>query len=158
MGQSNKKYPCFIINVITSTALTIENNGGKVDFANMNEFDCPSFNQDMEMTGFFPDGAIKLHNRLLANDAFIISSPEYNGTMPGVLKNAIDWVPRFRPQPFNKHHAFLMSASPPIAEGNRTLWSLRVPLEHLGTNVYPKMFSLAIADNAFTAESSIGDK
>ena len=104
----------------------------------------------MESEGDFPDGAKELHQRLLASDAFIISSPEYNGSMPGLLKNTIDWVSRFRPQPFNQRQALLMSASPSMAGGNRGLWSLRIPLEHLGARVYPNMFSLAMAHQAFT--------
>ena len=71
-------------------ALAIEKNGGQVDFASMSEFDCPSFNQDMESTNSHPAGAEEFRKRLLANDAFIISSPEYNGSMPGFLKNTID--------------------------------------------------------------------
>ena len=135
----------------------IEKNGVKVDFANMNEFDCSSFNQDLEINNFHPEGAEEFRKRILANDAFIISSPEYNGSMPGLLKNSIDWVSRFRPQPFNERHALLMSASPSMAGGNRGLWSLRIPLEHLGTSVYPNMFSLAMAHKAFTTEGKIAD-
>ncbi len=135
----------------------IEKNGGIVDFANMNEFDCPSFNQDLEANNLQPQGAGEFRNRILANDAFIISSPEYNGSMPGLIKNAIDWVSRFRPQPFNGRHALLMSASPSMAGGNKALWSLRMPLEHLGTNVFPNMFSLAMAHKAFTPAGKIAD-
>lgn len=135
----------------------IEKHGGLADFADMNEFDCPSFNQDMEDKNVVPDGAIHLRERLLANDAFIISSPEYNASMPGHLKNTIDWVSRFRPQPFNERHALLMSASPSMAGGNRGLWSLRIPLEHLGTRVFPDMFSLATAHQAFDSEGNISN-
>lgn len=138
-------------------AQVIEKNGGKADFALMSEFDCPSFNQDVEAKGTMPDGAIEFRKRLLANDAFIISSPEYNGSMPGYLKNAIDWVSRFRPQPFNERHALLMSASPSMAGGNRALWSLRIPFEHLGTRVFPNMFSLATAHKAFEVDGNISD-
>jgi len=138
-------------------ALVIEKNGATADFAYMSEFDCPSYNQDLESNGL-PDGAIKFRKRLLEADAFIIASPEYNGSMPGYLKNTIDWVSRFRPQPFNESHALLMSASPSMAGGNRALWSLRMPLEHLGTNVFPNMFSLATAHKAFTAEGKIADE
>ena len=118
----------------------IRKKGAIADFANMSEFDCPSFNQDLEVNDFHPKGAEEFRKRLVANDAFIISSPEYNGSMPGLLKNLIDWVSRFRPQPFNEKHALLMSSSPSMAGGNRALWSLRMPLEHLGSNVYPNMF------------------
>lgn len=138
-------------------ALAIEKNGGKADFANMSEFDCPSFNQDLELKDIHPEGAIEFNKRLLVNDAFIISSPEYNGSIPGFLKNAIDWVSRFRPQPFNERNALLMSASPSMAGANRALWSLRIPFEHLGARVFPNMFSLAMAHKAFTPGGNIAD-
>ena len=136
----------------------IEANGGIVDFAGMNEFDCPSYNQDLESSDSMPEAATEFRKRILASDAFIIASPEYNGSMPGVLKNSIDWVSRFRPQPFKDKHALLMSASPSMAGGNRGLWSLRVPLEGLGANVYPAMFSLATAHKSFTPEGSLTDE
>ena len=139
-------------------AKVIEQHGGTVDFADMKEFDCPTFNQDLEVDNYHPDGAESLRKRILANDGIIISSPEYNGSMPGNLKNIIDWTSRFRPQPFHQHHALLMSASPSMAGGNRGLWALRVPLEHLGTRVYPDMFSLATAYEAFDEDGSLKDK
>ena len=143
--------------LIKTAIPVIEKNGGIVNYAHMNEFHCPSYNQDIEVQGSFPDGAQAFHQRLLDCDAFIISSPEYNGSMPGLLKNTIDWVSRFRPQPFNQLHALLMSASPSMAGGNRGLWSLRIPLEHLGARVYPDMFSLAMAHQAFSPEGEIKD-
>ncbi len=136
----------------------IEKHNGVVDFASMTEFDAPSFNQDLEVNDFHPKGAEEFRKRILANDAFIISSPEYNGSMPGLIKNSIDWVSRFRPQPFNEKHALLMSASPSMAGGNRALWQLRMPLEHLGANVFPNMFSLAMAHKAFNADDNIADE
>ncbi|WP_205513941.1 NADPH-dependent FMN reductase [Longitalea arenae] len=142
--------------LINLAANIIEKNNGKVDLASMSEFDCPSFNQDLETTAT-PTGATEFRKRLLANDAFIISSPEYNGSVPGVLKNVIDWVSRFRPQPFNERHALLMSASPSMVGGNRGLWALRIPLEHLGARVFPDMFSLAMAHKEFTDEGALKD-
>lgn len=136
----------------------ITKNGGIVDYATMSEFDSPSFNQDLEVKGIYPDQAERFRQRIESNDAFIISSPEYNGSLPGVLKNAIDWVSRVRPQPFNEKNALLMSASPSMAGGNRALWSLRMPLEHLGTRVFPNMFSLAMAHKAFSPEGNIADE
>jgi NAD(P)H-dependent FMN reductase len=136
----------------------IEKHGGIVDFASMSEFDCPSLNQDLETNDFHPEGAIEFRKRLLANDAFIISSPEYNGSMPGLLKNSIDWVSRFRPQPFNEMHALLMSASPSMGGANHGLWSLRIPLEKLGTNIFSSMFSLASAHKAFTADETLAKR
>jgi chromate reductase, NAD(P)H dehydrogenase (quinone) len=129
-------------------ARAIEQNGGFADFASMAAFDCPSYSQDVEEREGCPPGAAEFRRRLEANDAFVIASPEYNASMPGLLKNAVDWVSRYRPQPFNERHALLMSASPSMVGGNRGLWSLRVPLEHLGARVFPDMFSLATAHEA----------
>jgi chromate reductase, NAD(P)H dehydrogenase (quinone) len=138
-------------------AATIEANGAEVDLASMREFDSPSYDADVQHNGGFPAGAEMLRLRLEANDAFVVSAPEYNNSMPGALKNAIDWVSRYHPQPFNERHALLLSASPSMVGGNRGLWALRVPFEHLGARVYPDMFSLAQAHNAFTEEESIAN-
>lgn len=124
-------------------------NGATVDLATMRDFDVPAYDGDIESGDGIPAGAQALRQRLTSNDAFIIAAPEYNASMPGVLKNLIDWTSRFRPQPFDGRHALIMSASPSMAGGNRGLWSLRVPLEHLGARVYPDMFSLAMAHKAF---------
>jgi len=127
----------------------------KVDHAKMSEFDTPSFNQELEANDNHPPGAQEFRKRILDNDAFIIASPEYNASMPGLIKNAIDWVSRYRPQPFNERHCLLMSASPSMVGGNRGVWALRVPLEHLGARVYPDMFSLAMAHQAFNPDGSL---
>ena len=133
----------------------VKKNGGIADYAEMKEFDVPSFNQDLEGDNVHPSGAVEFRKRILANDAFIIASPEYNGSMPGLIKNAIDWVSRFRPQPFNERHGLLMSAAPSMGGGNKSLWTLRVPLEHLGSRIYPDMFSLATAHQAFDEEGKL---
>lgn len=130
-------------------ATVAEGKGGTVDRAHMADFDCPSYDADVERADGVPAEAQRLRDRLVAADAFIIASPEYNASMPGCLKNAIDWASRIRPQPFNGRQGMLLSASPSMAGGNRGLWSLRVPLEHLGARVYPDMFSLAQAHEAF---------
>ncbi len=139
------------------TRKVLEQRGVEVDCAALSDFDCPSFDQDLETDGL-PGGAQRLRDRLVACDALLIASPEYNGSMPGVLKNTIDWVSRFRPQPFNGKQAFLMSASPSMAGGRAGLWALRVPLEHLGARVYPDMFSLAQAHTAFDEQGAIADE
>jgi NAD(P)H-dependent FMN reductase len=138
-------------------AATIEANGGIVDSTAMPEFDTPSYNADVQDGEGIPPGAERLRACIEGNDAFVISSPEYNASMPGLLKNTIDWVSRFSPQPFNEKHGLLLSASPSMAGGNRGLWALRVPFEHLGARLYPDMFSLAQAHRAFDAEGRIAD-
>jgi chromate reductase, NAD(P)H dehydrogenase (quinone) len=130
-------------------AAVVQEHGAIADRAAMADFDCPSYDADVERETGVPAGAQRLRDRLVAADAFVIASPEYNASMPGYLKNAIDWASRIRPQPFNGRQGMLLSASPSMAGGNRGLWSLRVPLEHLGARVYPDMFSLAQAHQAF---------
>ena len=138
-------------------ATAVEANGGEVDVASMRDFDAPSYDQDVQHEQGFPPGAEEFRRRLEACHGFVVASPEYNASMPGVLKNAIDWVSRFQPQPFNERHGLLMSASPSMSGGNRGLWALRVPFEHLGARLYPDMFSLAQAHLAFTPEGRIAD-
>ncbi|HJS48205.1 MAG TPA: NAD(P)H-dependent oxidoreductase [Gemmatimonadales bacterium] len=116
-----------------------------------------SLDGDVEREGPMPEGAVRLRDRLLGTDGFILVAPEYNASMPGILKNVIDWTSRFKPQPFSRRYGMLMSASPSMTGGNRGLWALRVPLEHLGARVYPDMFSLAQAHQAFDAEGGIAD-
>jgi chromate reductase, NAD(P)H dehydrogenase (quinone) len=138
-------------------AVTIEANHGEVDLASMSDFDTPSYSADVQNEQGFPPGAEEFRRRLEANDAFVVSSPEYNASMPGLLKNAIDWVSRYHPQPFNERSGLLLSASPSMVGGNRGLWALRVPFEHLGARLYPDMFSLAQAHNAFDEEGRIAN-
>ena len=138
-------------------AATVEANGGDVDLASMADFDSPSYDGDVQSSDGFPAGADEFRRRLLLADAFVVASPEYNASVPGALKNAIDWVSRFQPQPFNQRHGLLMSASPSMVGGNRGLWALRVPFEHLGARVYPDMFSLAQAHTAFGADGRIAN-
>src|SRR5262245_19707268 len=101
----------------TLAAMTIRAKGGDVDLASMADFDCPSYNQDVQVGHGFPEVAHEFRRRLEACDGLVISSPEYNGSMPGALKNSIDWLSRFNPQPFNERHALLLSASPSMIGG-----------------------------------------
>ncbi len=133
-------------------------NGGMVDRASLQDFDAPSYDGDVELADGIPSGAEEFRRRLEAADAFVIASPEYNGSMPGALKNAIDWVSRFRPQPFHERHGLLLSASPLMVGGNRGALALRMPLEHLGARMYPDIFSLAQAHRGFDGDGRIADK
>ncbi|WP_351228123.1 NAD(P)H-dependent oxidoreductase [Streptomyces sp. NPDC002133] len=138
-------------------ARLIADSGATADLATMREFEMPLYDGDAEAAEGVPAGALALRGRLEECEAFVISSPEYNASVPGVLKNAIDWVSRVQPQPFKDKHAMLVSASPSMVGGNRGLWALRVPLEHLGTRVYPDMFSLGMAHQGFTDDGLLTD-
>ena len=118
----------------------IEAGGGSVDLASMREFDAPSFNADDESQQWAPrPGPASVPgtgSRAAQGPSW---SPRRSTTARcrAFLKNLIDWVSRARPQPFNERHGLLLSASPSMGGGNRGLWALRVPLEHLGARVYP---------------------
>jgi chromate reductase, NAD(P)H dehydrogenase (quinone) len=142
--------------VAVLAARVAERSGASVDHASMRDFDVPSYDGDAEKAQGIPKGAEELRRRLIESDAFIVSSPEYNGSMPGAFKNLIDWTSRFRPQPFDGKHGLLVSASPSMGGGNRGLWALRMPLEHLGARIYPDMFSLSQAHKALV-EGDIAD-
>jgi chromate reductase len=138
-------------------AAVAEDKGATVEKASMIDFECPAYDMDIELSKGLPAGAQALHDKLVATDGFMIASPEYNASMSGVLKNTIDWVSRFRPQPFNGKQGFLMAASPSMTGGKIGLWALRQPLEHLGARVYPDMFALAQAHHGFDSSGRIAD-
>ncbi|MDH2392564.1 NAD(P)H-dependent oxidoreductase [Streptomyces sp. HNM0663] len=125
------------------------------DLAHIRDFAVPPYDGDAEAAHGPPEGATALRDRVRQAHAFVIASPEYNASVPGTVKNAIDWVSRFRPQPFKDKQTLLVSASPSMVGGNRGLWALRVPLEHLGARVYPDMFSLARAHQAFAPDGGL---
>ncbi len=141
----------------SQVARLIAESGADVDLASMRDFSMPLYDGDAEYAEGPPEGALALCDLLEWCDAFVISSPEYNASFPGVLKNAIDWVSRIQPQPFKTKYALLVSASPSQVGGNRGLWALRVPLEHLGTRVYPDMFSLARAHEGFAEDGRLAN-
>jgi NAD(P)H-dependent FMN reductase len=131
--------------------------GAEVDVAEFAEFEMPLFNHDVQESTGFPAGAQELARRVQAADGLLIASPEYNYSLPGTLKNAIDWVSRMRPMPFRGRTAFLMAASGGLVGGIRGLWQLRIPLEGCGVVIYPDMFPLSNARDAFTEAGGLKD-
>src|SRR5688572_17148243 len=85
--------------LITLAADIARSQGAEVDLAEFGEFDMPLYNGDVDAGQGKPPGAIELQRRIEAADSLMIASPEYNYSMPGTLKNALDWVSRFRPMP-----------------------------------------------------------
>jgi len=130
---------------LLSLALNIaEENKCKTERIELLDFEAPIYDGDIEAKDGVPQK--------------VISSPEYNLSTPGGLKNTIDWFSRHKPQPFKGKSILLLSASPSMVGGNRGLWSLRVPLEALGAFVYPDMFSLALCEQAFDENLQLKDQ
>jgi NAD(P)H-dependent FMN reductase len=131
--------------------------GLEVDLADFHEFDMPLYDADLQASSGFPTGAGELARRIESADGLMIASPEYNYSMPGTLKNAIDWVSRMKPMPLSGKHGVLLAASASLVGGIRGLWALRVPLEGLGVTLYPGMFALAQAQQAFDERGKLKD-
>lgn len=73
--------------------------------------DVPFYDGDVEAAGF-PPAVTALQQAILAADGLVIASPEYNHSVPGVLKNAIDWLSRTQPKTFAGKPLALMGATP----------------------------------------------
>ena len=84
----------------------------------------PLYDGDLESAGGIPDSVAKLADQIAAADAVIISTPEYNKMLTGVLKNALDWVSRVKPQPWEGKPVAVMSAAGGRAGGERAQASL----------------------------------
>jgi NAD(P)H-dependent FMN reductase len=123
--------------------------GAEVDLAEFREFDMPLYDGDVQVETGIPPGAEELARRVAAVDGIMIASPEYNYSLPGTLKNAIDWVSRVKPMPLRGKSGFLLAASNGQVGGIRGLWQLRIPLEGLGVTLDPDMYALPWASKAF---------
>ena len=134
-----------------------ENWNHEITMKTLNDFELPLYNADQNEQQGLPEAAKKFIAQMHAADRTIIISPEYNFSIPGTLKNLIDWVSRENPMPWTNQILCLMSASPALAGGNRGLWATRIPLECCGAFVFPNMFSLPKATNAFDESGNLTD-
>ena len=85
----------------------------------------PLYNFDIQNTTGFPAGVTTLADAIRAADGVIFCTPEYNFSLPGGLKNAIDWVSRLPNQPFAGKRVAIQSASPGPLGGARVQYDLR---------------------------------
>src|SRR3954465_5369941 len=85
----------------------------------------PHYNHDDQEAAGFPESVTAFADAIRAADGVIIVSPEYNWTIPGTLKNAIDWVSRMTEQPFKDKPVALQSVSPALLGGSRMQYHLR---------------------------------
>lgn len=132
--------------------------GSAVELPDFRELSMPLYDGDLEADAGLPRGAQALVAHLHWADAVMIASPEYNYSISGVLKNTIDWVSRARPMPWRGKSIYLMSASPSAMGGVRGLWQTRIPLEGCGAVVFPDMFALARAHDAFAPSGALKDE
>ena len=86
----------------------------------------PLYDGDLEEAEGVPAAAQALADEIAAADAVAISTPEYNKAFSGVLKNAIDWVSRTKPNPWLNKPVAIMSATAGRAGGERSQSALRL--------------------------------
>jgi chromate reductase len=98
--------------------------------------DIPLYNFDIQDSSGFPGPVNDLAAAIKAADGLLICSPEYNWSIPGVLKNAIDWVSRTKDQPFAGKPVAFQSASGGLLGGSRMQYHLRQSLTSLDVHLF----------------------
>lgn len=88
----------------------------------------PLYDGDLEAASGLPPEARLLVAQIREADAVVIATPEYNKSIPGVLKNALDWVSRARPGPLTGKPLAIVSAADGRAGGERSQFALRLAL------------------------------
>lgn len=139
-----------------AVGLLVRHGQASAEFADLRDYPMPLYDGDIERSGI-PNSVLALANRVADADALVIATPEYNGSISSVLKNAIDWLSRVKPVPLAGKHVLLLAASPGGWGGIRGLWHSRVPFEALGAHVFPQMMSLPAAGSAFDERGRLTD-
>ena len=119
--------------------------------------DVPLFNQDVQDKGF-PEAVMRLAQQIREADALLIASPEYNFSISGVLKNAIDWLSRVPAPPFKDKPVAILSATMGPLGGARQQYELRKVLgcQEALVLLKPEVF-IGQAQTKFDAEGKLTD-
>lgn len=136
-----------------------EEAGAQVTYIDLKDYPMPIYNADLQDTQGFPPIAAAFQRLLLEHDGLLIASPEYNASLPAVLKNAIDWASRANgdiklAECFKGKFAAIMTASPGAFGGIRCLGHLRDVLTILPVNVLPSEIAVAKVGGMFDGDSS----
>ena len=137
--------------------------GADVTVIDLRDFAMPLYDGDLEHQQGLPSSARKLKDLMLSHQGFLISAPEYNSSISGVLKNTIDWVsrPSEGEEPlacFKGKVAGIMSASPGGLGGLRGLVHVRAILENIYVLVIPDQIAVGKAHEVFNADGTLKDK
>lgn len=116
--------------------------GHEVLFEEYLSLDMPPYNDELSSEALLKKTKNLFAERTAAVDGLIISSPEYNWSYPGTLKNILDWTSRLAPCPLAGKTVLLLSATPAMRGGLNGLMHLRAPFEALRATVFPRVFPL----------------
>lgn len=134
--------------------------GADVTEIDLRDFPVPIYDGDLEAEQGLPPKARELRQLMLEHQGFLIASPEYNGSIPALLKNLIDWTSRAVDgqdglAPYRNKVAVLMSASPGSYGGLRGLVHVRAILGNIGVIVLPEQLAVGKAHEAFSLDGSM---
>ncbi|MEQ1941063.1 NAD(P)H-dependent oxidoreductase [Mesorhizobium sp. VNQ89] len=138
--------------------------GADVTRISLGDYPLPLVDQDLEKEKGVPENAVKLARQIASHDGFLIASPEYNASIPPLLKNAIDWVSRVRRdqgrpfKPFDGRIAALCSSSDGSFAGMRGLYHLRAVLMACQVEVITPQCSVARASEAFDEDGQFREE
>ena len=143
--------------LIESAVLAGRTLGARMSILDLRDLDLPIYDPGVRPDDA-PEGAMTLRRIIAGHDGFLIASPEYNGSLPPILKNALDWCSRAAPgeqsaAPFRGKVAAIMSASPVLEGGACCLDHLRLVLSRMGVLVLPEELCLSNAAEAFAGDT-----
>ena len=133
--------------------------GAEVEVLSLANYEIPLFNEDLE-SGPVPDGVQALKDKIGGANALIVVTPEYNGSISGVFKNALDWVSRTQADQkpaFRDTTVALMSTSPGGLGGIRGLNHARDIFVGMGSLVLTTQIAIGSAYQAFNDSGEIVD-
>ncbi|MEP6342739.1 MAG: NADPH-dependent FMN reductase [Maricaulaceae bacterium] len=141
------------INAQLTSALCarVEAAGIEVRHLDLGAYDLPIFHGDLES----PAGLTQLKSDLLSCDGLIIVTPEYNGSLPALLKNAIDWVTTKGMDSFTDQIYGIAACTPGPLSGIMVLRELNYILTRIGADVVTPHVGVGNADNAFDVDGAL---
>jgi chromate reductase, NAD(P)H dehydrogenase (quinone) len=118
----------------------------------------PLYNDDLRLAGL-PASVVSLGEKIATADAVLIATPEYNYSIPGVLKNAIDWVSKIPDQPFSRKPVAILGASMGAIGTARSQYDLRKVFVFLNAHVLnqPEIM-IAAAQTRFDVDGNLTDE
>lgn len=137
--------------------------GAEVTRISLADYPLPIMDQDLEKEKGIPENAYRLGRLIAAHDGVLIASPEYNASIPPLLKNTIDWVSRIskdggKPlRPWAGKSIGLCSSSDGNFAGIRGLYHLRAVLMNCKADIITQQCSVARAQDAFDENGDFRD-
>ena len=138
--------------LIKEAATIAKEAGAEVTLVDLKDYAAPFYDGDLEIKDGLPAKAKELRQLMIQNSIILIASPEYNGSVSAILKNALDWASRSEEKApsrdaFKGKTFILMSASPSPSGGARGLAHLKAIIENVGGTVSQEF----VLPNAYAA-------